>query len=132
MKLRSKKIAKFIPLLAAIVILLSSSILLTINRNKETVIPFSSLEDILQKQNGKPVDLKEQSDGTIHVKTKDGVYVTHIPPGSQMAAKLVETYNVHYSYSNSTQYGMWLLGGIVVVLAVAALFIHKKQKAELE
>ncbi|AIE60126.1 AAA family ATPase [Bacillus methanolicus] len=128
MKLRSKKIAKFIPLLAAIVILLSSSILLTINRNKETVIPFSSLEDILQKQNGKPVDLKEQSDGTIHVKTKDGVYVTHIPPGSQMAAKLVETYNVHYSYSNSTQYGMWLLGGIVVVLAVAALFIHKKAK----
>ncbi|EIJ78205.1 cell division protein [Bacillus methanolicus PB1] len=128
MKLRSKKIAKFIPLIASIVILISSSILLMVNRSSETVIPFSSLEHILQKQNGKPVKLNEQSDGTIYVSTKDGLYVTHIPPGSEMAAKLVETYNVHYSYSNNSQYGKWLFGGIVLVLIASALLIQKKSK----
>jgi cell division protease FtsH len=128
LKLRSKKASKFIPLIAAIFLIISSLIFLTIDRSSEIVIPFSSLEEILQKQNGKSVAMEEQSDGTIYVKTNDRVYVTHIPPGSQMAAKLVETYNIHYSYSDHSRYGSLLLGGIVVVLLAAALFIQKRTK----
>ena len=39
--------------------------------NKGTAISFSNLEKTIQAQNGQQVSLKEKSDGTVYLQTKD-------------------------------------------------------------
>jgi cell division protease FtsH len=93
--------------------------------NKETAIPFSSIEEIIQNQHGNPVTLTEQSDGTIHLQAGKEKYVANVPPNSQMLNKLVEKYNIHYSYSTSSAYGKWILGGVIIVLLGVAFTLKK-------
>jgi cell division protease FtsH len=124
---QSKKIAsKFIPLITAFILIIAATIWVGIStNNKEISIPFSSLEKTIQSQNGKPVSLTERADGSIHLTTKEGQYITHIPPNSQMIEKLVEKYNINYSFSNSSPYGKWILAGVILLLASTAFALQK-------
>ncbi len=125
---QSKKIvSKFVPLIAALIIVIAGIIWYIQTANKETAIPFSSMENVIQTQKGKPVTLTENADGTLHLRTSDGQYVSHVPPNSQMANKLVAKYNVDYSFSSSSPYGTWILGGIIILLTAAAFALHKSK-----
>ncbi|GHH98418.1 ATP-dependent zinc metalloprotease FtsH [Neobacillus kokaensis] len=123
---RSKIImSKFIPLFIALIIVISGSIWFVQSNNKEISIPFSSVEKMIQEQHGKKVVLTEQSDGSLYIETEKAKYVTHIPPNSQMINKLVESYNIEYSFTSSSRYGKWILGGLVLLLIGAAFALQK-------
>lgn len=123
---QSKKVvSKFIPLIVAFILIIAGIVWVIQTTNDEVVIPFSSVEKTIQNQQGKTVSLTEQSDGSIHIKAGDAKYVSHVPPNSQMVDKLVEKYNINYSYSTSSAYGNWIMGGVILSLAVAAFAIQK-------
>jgi len=123
---KSKKIvSKFIPLITALIIVISGMIWYIQATQNEISIPFSSVEKTIQAQNGKVVSLTEQADGSLYIKAGNKEYVSHIPPNSQMIEKLVEKYNIDYTYTTSTRYGKWVLGGVVVLLAGAAVALQK-------
>jgi cell division protease FtsH len=120
-----KMISKFIPLILAIFIIATGIIWFVQSTDNEISIPFSSLEKTIQNQNGKTVTLTEQADGSVHIVTKDGKFITHVPPNSQIISKLVEKYNINYSFSNSSPYGKWILIGVILALAATAFALQK-------
>lgn len=123
---RSKIIvSKFIPLIIALIIIISGSIWYIQSANDEISIPFSSVEKMIQNQHGKKVALTEQADGSIYIETGNAKYISHVPPNSQMINKLVEKYNIDYSFSTSSRYGKWILGGLILLLAGAAFALQK-------
>lgn len=122
-----RKVSKFIPLIAAFILVIASIIWVVQTTNNERNISFSSLEDIIQNQNGKIVTLSEQADGSIQIKAGESEYVTQVPPNSQMVDKLVEKYNIDYSFSNSSRFGKWIMGGIILTLVAAAFALQKKK-----
>jgi cell division protease FtsH len=127
LKQNKKIVSKLVPLIAAIIILIAGIIWFIQAENKETAIPFSSMEKIIQTQKGKTVTLTEESDGTLHLKTSGGQYVSHVPPNSQMANKLVAKYNVNYSFASSSPFAKWILGGIILILTAAAFVLQKSK-----
>lgn len=120
-----RKVTKFIPLIAAFILLISGIIWVIQTTNHEIPLPFSSVEKTIQNQGGKTVKLTEQSDGSIHIVAGDHNYVSHVPPNSQMVDKLVEKYNIQYSYSTSSRYGNWILGGVALLLIGAVVALQK-------
>lgn len=123
---RSKIIvSKFIPLIIALIIIISGSIWYIQSANDEISIPFSSVEKMIQNQHGKKIALTEQADGSIYIETGNAKYISHVPPNSQMINKLVEKYNIDYSFSTSSRYGKWILGGLILLLAGAAFALQK-------
>ncbi|PLR76624.1 ATP-binding protein [Bacillus sp. V3-13] len=126
MKSNSKFKLKIIPLIAAVIVIVSACIWVIHEPGKSTAIPFSSMEKMIQQQNGKAVSLHEKANGTLELTTDDGKFVSEIPPGSQMASKLVENYNVQYSYSAGSSYGSLFMGGMVILLVATALILQKK------
>ncbi len=122
---KKKTISVFIPLLATFIVIVASIIWFVQYNHKEISIPYSSVEKIVQKQNGKTVTLTEQADGTLYLEAGNNKYISHVPPNSQMVEKLVEKYKINYSYSSSSRYGKWLLGGIILLLAGIAFTLQK-------
>jgi cell division protease FtsH len=123
---QSKKlVSKFIPLIVAFILVISGTIWVIQTTNKEVSIPFSSVEKTIQNQKGKTVTLTEEADGSIHLKAGNNQFVSNVPPNSQMVDKLVEKYNIDYSYSTSSRYGKWIMGGVILALAGAALALQK-------
>jgi cell division protease FtsH len=123
---QSKKIVyKFIPLIAAFILIIATIIWVVQSTNDEISIPYSSLEKTIQSQNGKTVTLTEQADGSIHLTTNKGKYISHVPPNSQMIDRLVEKYKIDYTFSNSSPYGNWILGGVILILAAGAFALQK-------
>ncbi len=123
---QSKKVvSKYIPLLVAFLIITAALTWFLVGSNQETSMPFSQMEKAIQAEKGQAVSLTENADGSLHLVTKNGKYVSHVPPNSQMVSKLVEKYNVDYSFSSSSRYGKWILGGVVVALSAAALALQK-------
>ncbi|MCM3767443.1 AAA family ATPase [Neobacillus niacini] len=123
---QSKKTAtKFIPLFAALLLICTGIIWSIQSVNKEIEIPFSSVENIVQNQNGKSVTLIQRTDGSLYLKAGEKEYVSHVPPNSQMVEKLVERYNIAYSFSSSSRYGKWVLGGVLLLLAGAVFAVYK-------
>lgn len=123
---KSKKaVSKFIPLIAALIIIAASLTWFLVSANHETSIPFSEMEKTIQAQKGQTVSLIENGDGSLHLETKNGKFISHVPPNSQMVNKLVAKYNIDYSFSSSSRYGKWILGGVVLALTVAALALQK-------
>ncbi|HJV15800.1 MAG TPA: AAA family ATPase [Bacillales bacterium] len=118
-------ISKFIPLILAIFIVTTGIILFLQSTENEISIPFSSLEKTIQNQNGQTVTLTEQADGSVHIVTKDGKFITHVPPNSQMISKLIEKFNINYSFSNSSPYGKWILIGVILSLLATAFALQK-------
>ncbi|WP_235846897.1 AAA family ATPase [Neobacillus soli] len=120
-----RKVSKFIPLFAAIILVIAGIVWLVQTTNNEMAIPFSSVEKTIQEQHGKTVALTEQADGSIYIKAGKSEYVSHVPPNSQMVDKLVEKYNIEYFYSTSSRYGKWILGGVILLMAGAAFALQK-------
>ncbi|PFO06409.1 ATP-binding protein [Bacillus sp. AFS076308] len=120
-----KLVSKFVPLITALIIVISGIIWYIQTSHNEISIPFSSVEKTIQAQNGKVVTLTEQADGTLYMKAGNQEYVSHIPPNSQMIEKLVEKYNIDYTYTTSSRYGKWIMGGVMVLLAGAAFALQK-------
>ncbi|MDP4085750.1 MAG: AAA family ATPase [Bacillota bacterium] len=122
-----KVISKFIPLILVFLLIIAGTIWAVQAASHETSIPFSSMEKLIQAQHGKTVTLTEQADGSIHLTTKDGKYVSNVPPNSQMVDKLVQKYKIDYSFSDSSRYGKWIMGGIILFLTAAAFVLQKKK-----
>ncbi|MEC1524742.1 AAA family ATPase [Neobacillus niacini] len=123
---QSKKlVSKIIPLIAALLIILGGVTWFFQTTNKEIEIPFSSVEETIQKQNGKPVALTEHSDGSIKLTVDGFKYESHVPPNSQMIDKLVEKYNINYSFSNNSRFGKWIMAGIILALVGTAIVLQK-------
>ncbi|MBL4952460.1 AAA family ATPase [Neobacillus sp. YIM B02564] len=120
-------ISKFIPLFVAFIIVVSGTIWAIQSTNHEISIPFSSVEKVIQEQQGKKVILTEHEDGSLEIDTGKSQYVSHIPPNSQMVNKLVEKYNIDYSYTTSSRYGKWALAGVLVLLAGAGFVLQKRK-----
>lgn len=122
---RKKIVTKILPLLTAFMMIIPVLIWMIQTTNKEISIPFASMEKKIQSQNGRTVRLTENADGTLHLTTKGGHYVSQVPPNSQMVNKLVEKYKIDYSFSSSTSYGKWVTGGVILLLACAAFALQK-------
>ncbi|WP_174731815.1 AAA family ATPase [Mesobacillus harenae] len=129
MKSISKKMSKILPLLAVLLIVAAATtIYFAKNSNDALTIPFSSMADKIESLNNSPVSLNESYDGTLTLTTNEGVFVSHVPPNSQVVDKLVETNNVSYSYSSSSKNATWVMGGIVILLIAAGVMIQRKAK----
>lgn len=113
--------------MAALMIVISVFIWMIQTTNSEVPIPFASMEKKIQSQNGQTVQIKENADGTLHLTTKEGHYISHVPPNSQMVNKLVEKYKIDYSFSTSTPYGKWVIAGVILMLASAAFILQKNK-----
>jgi len=96
--------------------------------NKGIEVSFSELEKTIQAQNDQVVSLKETSSGSLYLQTKDGQYVTQVRPESQLVEQLVEKYNISYTYSDQSQYGSLLFGGVFITLLITIIVLHKKGK----
>jgi cell division protease FtsH len=123
---QSKKIvSKIIPLIVALLLLIAGIAWIIQTTNNKMEIPFSSVESTIQNQNGKSVTLTEHSDGSLYLEAGDHKYVSHVPPNSQMVSKLVEKYNINYSFSSSSRYGKWIMAGVLAALVGAAFALQK-------
>jgi cell division protease FtsH len=123
---QSKKIvSRFIPLFTAVILIMAGIVWYVQTSNNKITIPFSSVEKTIQSQNGKVVELTEQADGSLLIQAGEAKYVSHVPPNSQMVEKLVEKYNIDYSYSTSSPYGKWIMAGVILLLAGAAFALQK-------
>ena len=125
MKPNIKKVSKFIPLIAAFILVIAGIVWIIQTTNKEVAIPFSSVEKTIQAQHGKIVKIIEKPDGSLYIHAGEAIFVSHVPPNSQMIDKLVVKYNIEYSYSTSSKYGKWILGGVILLLAGAAFALQK-------
>ncbi|RST72331.1 AAA family ATPase [Siminovitchia acidinfaciens] len=119
---------KIVPIAIGLIVIAACIVSAVQTMDKGTVIPFSEMESTIQAQNGELVSLKETSDGTLYLKTPDGKFISHIRPNSQMVEKLIETYHISYKYSNGSQAGNWVVGGLIVLMLGAAFVLHKKGK----
>jgi cell division protease FtsH len=124
-KSSKKAISKYIPLFTALILVIAAVVWVIQTTNKEIAIPFSEMEKTIQNQHGKTVSLTEDMDGSLHLVTSNGKYVSHIPPNSQMINSLVAKYNINYTYSTSSPYGKWMIGGVILILAAAAFALQK-------
>lgn len=122
---KTKIVSKFIPLFAALLIIITASVWLVQTTNKKIDIPFSSVEKMIQNQNGKTVTLIERSDGSLHIKAGVQEYQSQVPPNSQIVDKLVEKYNINYAFSNSSRFGKWILAGVLLTLFASAVVLQK-------
>ena len=123
---QSKKlVSKIIPLIAALIFIIAGIVWAIKTTSDKIEIPFSSVEETIQNQNGKTVVLTEHSDGSILLEVDSLKYVSHVPPNSQMIDRLVEKYNINYSFTNSSRYGKWIMAGVLAALIGAAFALQK-------
>ncbi|WP_404799143.1 AAA family ATPase [Bacillus aerolatus] len=126
---KSKLMKKFFPLLALIMVI-TAAIAWSLNDvDKAVTVSFSSMEKIIKEQNGAPVSLQEKPDGALYLTTKDNQYVSYTSPGSLSVDRLIETYNIRYSYSNKGPYDNWIIGGVILLVAVVAAVLYKKGRS---
>lgn len=98
------------------------------NANKGMNVSFSEFEKTIQAQEGQQVSLKEAADGTLSLKTAEGLYVTQVRPQSQLAEQLVEEYNLSYKYADSGQFSGVIFGGLLVAALLMLFILHRKGK----
>ncbi|MCM3664852.1 AAA family ATPase [Mesobacillus subterraneus] len=122
-----KFVSKILPLFAAFMVILTIAATILVQNTEEKIsIPFSSMVKTIENLGGEKATLTENMDGTLVLETKDGKYVSQVPPGSQMVDKLVEKNNISYEYMNNSKYGAWLLGGVLLLLMGTVYVIQKK------
>nr|WP_144928282.1 AAA family ATPase [Paenibacillus bovis] len=126
MKSNSRISAKLIPLVIGFVSVVAATIWAFSTMNSGKVIPFSSIEDTIQAQNGELVTLTEKVDGTIYIDTPDGKFISHFRPNSPLVEELVQKYNIQYTYSDSSSAGYFIFGGIIIVGLTTAIILRKK------
>ncbi|WP_420491863.1 AAA family ATPase [Neobacillus niacini] len=123
---QSQKLAsKIIPLISALLLLMAGIAWMIQTTTEKIEIPFSSVENTIQNQNGKAVTLTEHSDGSLDLEAGGKKYVSHVPPNSQMIDKLIEKYTIYYSFSNSSRYGKWIMAAVILTLVGAGFALQK-------
>lgn len=123
------KIATKIMILVLLVIGTATSIgWFVSNSDKGIPVSFSEMEQTIQAQNNQTISLKESSDGTLYLQTQEGLYVTQVRPQSQLVEQLVEKYNISYKYANEGQYDGMIIGGLLIILLITLVVLHKKGK----
>lgn len=127
-----KLISKFATKIVVLVLLVTGTAACAgwyfFDANKGITISFSELEKTIQAQNDQVVSLKETSNGTLYLQTKDEQYVTQVRPESQLVEQLVEKYNISYKYSDQSQFSSLLMGGLFIALLITMFVLHKKGK----
>ncbi|OLN22399.1 ATP-binding protein [Domibacillus antri] len=113
---------------AVVFILLAAGVFWYVQKaNESTVIPFSSVEDIIQKEDGQEVGLVEYPDGTLHISTQNGEYTSYISPGSMVVDRLNETYNIRYEYKKAEPYESWIAIALVIAIAGIGFYFYRKK-----
>ncbi|MCS0789479.1 ATP-dependent metallopeptidase FtsH/Yme1/Tma family protein [Cytobacillus firmus] len=95
---------------------------------KDVTVPFSSVEKIIASQDGKTVAVQEYKNGKLLITAPDGEYISHVPPNSEMVDKLVETYNIQYTFATTGPYTPWILGGVVLLFIAIGIYLFKSEK----
>ena len=125
----SSKFATKIVVLVVLVIGIAASVGWYVSgANKGMNVSFSEFEKTIQAQEGKPLSLKEKADGTLHLETEEGLYVTQVRPQSQLAEQLVENYNLSYTFADASQYSGFIIGGLILASFLTLVILHKKGK----
>ncbi|RFU66472.1 AAA family ATPase [Peribacillus saganii] len=119
---------KFLPLFVALLLAATGYLWYIQSASKPVPVSFSTMVQTIESQNGKTVSLEEKRDGTLTLTTKDGHYISNVPPGSESVDRIIEKYNVEYSFSNSTPFGKWILIVLAAAAATGAIIFHKKGK----
>ncbi|MEK4403761.1 AAA family ATPase [Sporosarcina sp. FSL K6-6792] len=127
-----KHVSKFATKIVVLVLLVTGSVASVgwyfFDANKGIAVSFSELEKTIQSQNDQVVSLKETSNGTLFLQTKDEQYVTQVRPESQLVEQLVEKYNISYNYSDQSKLSSLLFGGVFITLLITLIVLHKKGK----
>jgi cell division protease FtsH len=124
---KSKFTIKFLPLILVTMLIIAAAVWVINSLDDSVKIPFSAMENKIQAQNGKQVSLVEQSNGNLTLTTSEGEFVSNVPPSSQVVDKLVTTYNIDYSFTNSSRFGKWIVGGVILSLAAGVLIMQKSK-----
>ncbi|WP_404332634.1 AAA family ATPase [Mesobacillus maritimus] len=125
----TKIVFKLFPFFAVLIILLTVGTMIYIdNKNNSIPVPFSTIAQTVEALGTETARLTEHADGTLELETREATFISHVPPNSQMVENLVETNNIHYTYSDNSKYGSLILGGIVILLLTTALIVQKKTK----
>ncbi|MBG9542169.1 ATP-binding protein [Cytobacillus firmus] len=129
MKSRLKKPSTIISIAALVVTVILAAVIWTVQAgNKDVTVPFSSVEKIIASQDGKTVAVQEYKNGKLLITAPDGEYISHVPPNSDMVDKLVETYNIQYTFAATGPYTPWILGGIVLLFIAIGIYLFKSGK----
>ncbi|WP_040036328.1 AAA family ATPase [Bacillus thermotolerans] len=126
---KSSLMKKFLPLLALVAVVIAAGFWSLKDSSQAVTIPFSSMESIIQEQNGTPVSLEERPDGTLHLTTDTDQYISYISPGSESIDRLVETYNIRYSYTNQSPQEKWIIGGFIIAIVAFGVILYRKSKS---
>ncbi|MGM0903187.1 MAG: AAA family ATPase [Bacillota bacterium] len=126
----TKIVFKLFPFFAVLIILLTVGTMIYIdNKNNSIPVPFSTIAQTVEALGTETARLTEHADGTLELETREATFISQVPPNSQMVENLVETNNIHYTYSDNSKYGSLILGGIVILLLTTALIVQKKTKS---
>lgn len=128
MKPNSKFATKILVLVVLVIGLATSVGWYVSGANKGLDVSFSEFEKTIQAQEGQQLSLKETADGTLSLRTQDGLFVTQVRPQSQLAEQLVEKYNLSYKYADNSQYGSLLIAGLMIASFITLFILHKKGK----
>ncbi|WP_404324237.1 ATP-dependent metallopeptidase FtsH/Yme1/Tma family protein [Cytobacillus firmus] len=128
MKSRLKKPSTIISIALVVTVILAAVIWTVQAGKKDVTVPFSSVEKIIASQDGKTVAVQEYKNGKLLITAPDGEYISHVPPNSEMVDKLVETYNIQYSFATTGPYTPWILGGAVLLFIAIGIYLFKSGK----
>ncbi|MBG9443627.1 AAA family ATPase [Cytobacillus firmus] len=128
MKSRLKKPSTIISIALVVTVILAAVIWTVQAGKKDVTVPFSSVEKIIASQDGKTVAVQEYKNGKLLITAPDGEYISHVPPNSEMVDKLVETYNIQYSFATTGPYTPWILGGAVLLFTAIGIYLFKSGK----
>jgi cell division protease FtsH len=128
LKSRLKKPSTIVAIALVVTVILAAVIWTVQAGNKDVTVPFSSVEKIIASQDGKTVAVQEYKNGKLLITAPDGEYISHVPPNSDMVDKLVEKYNIQYTFAATGPYTPWILGGIVLLFIAIGIYLFKSGK----
>ncbi|WP_026582218.1 AAA family ATPase [Bacillus sp. J33] len=128
MKSRLQKPSTIVLLLLAVTVILAAVIWTVQAGKKDVTVPFSTVEKLIASQDGKTVAIQEYKNGKLLITAPDGEYISHVPPNSEMVDKLVETYNIQYTFATTGPYTPWILGGFILLLIAIGIYLYKSGK----
>lgn len=99
---------------------------IVVDINKGTELSFAEMEAKIQSLDGKQAELTEKSNGKIYLKTNEEVYVTNVPPESQIVEEWIKTYDLNYKYSEQGSIGSIIIGGALIALIISFIVFQGK------
>ena len=127
LNLKIKKSTLFVLIPSLILIIYSAAYFLTQNNAVKT-IPFSTVENVIQAENGEVVTIKEYKNGKLNISAGANDYISHVPPQSDKVDQLVNHYPIDYSYSSSNPYAGWLIAIFIVFMLAIGIYLFKSGK----